>query len=153
MRTSAKLASILFLLFLFTIPAMAVTLELSASDTSAQVGENVLVSAILKNNLTPMSGELVNFSADMGTLSGPNATTNATGVAFVWLNSTRSGLSNLSADHMGTISEANVTYLPASISSIDLNVSAPLLTVGVSSIIDIIGYDIFGNTNTQLIFL
>jgi len=131
---------------------MAVTLELSASDTSAQVGENVLVSATLTNNSTPLSGELVNFSADMGTLSGSNAITNATGVAFVWLNSTRSGISNLSADYMGTISEAKVTYLPAPISSIDLNVSSPLLTAGVSSIIDIIGYDIFGNTNTTANF-
>ncbi|MBP2031022.1 Mg-chelatase subunit ChlD [Methanohalophilus levihalophilus] len=133
--------------------AYAVSLQLSVDPVQQTAGEDVLVLAtLLEDNLTPINNSIINFSADMGILSSPSNITNSSGVAFVWLNSTQSGLFNVSADHNGTINNTTVTYLPATLSSINLDVSASSLVVGNSSIVNITAYDIFNNVNTTADF-
>lgn len=151
MRLS-KITLVLFVILSLCGSAYAVSLQLSVDPSQSHAGENVLVSATLVNNSTPMSGEIVNFTADFGTLTAPNATTNAAGVAFVWLNSTQSGLSNVSVNYNGTTNDTTVTYLPTSVSSIVLDVSDSSLVVGNSSTVNITAYDIFNNVNTTADF-
>ncbi len=147
MRTSAKLASILFLLFLFTTPAMAVTLELSASDTSAQVGVSVSLTARLMNGTLPLNNTSVNFSTNFGSLSSFSSTTNDSGFAIVIINSTVSGNLVANASSGTETNTTIVSFLPAPVTDIifDINNTDPV--AGDEVDVNVTARDQYGNIN------
>jgi len=148
MRTSAKLASILFLLFLFTTPAIAVTLEFSASDTSAQVGNTVSLTARLMNGTLPLNNTSVNFSTNFGSLSSFSSTTNDSGFAIVLINSTVSGNLVANASSATETNTTNISFLPAPVTDIIFEINNTDPVAGNQVDVNVTSRDQYGNINT-----
>ncbi|WP_462271845.1 VWA domain-containing protein [Methanohalophilus sp.] len=137
---------LLFILALSVTPVTGQTLEISGPN-ALEAGEDAVIYANLSNNSTPLSGKVVNFSADVGQISA-NGTTNASGVATAIFNSTVAESANISATYGSISDNLTIDVEPAEVNLIDWSSSSQALVVGNISTINFTAYDTYGNINT-----
>jgi hypothetical protein len=83
-----------------------VTLRANPASVPPTGGTVQLIAAVVSEGGQPLQGILVTFSSDQGTLSNPNAITNASGEASTQLTTTQQAVVSASA---GTKTSSNVT--------------------------------------------
>jgi PKD domain-containing protein/Big-like domain-containing protein len=83
-----------------------VTLRANPGSVGPDGGTVELIAAVVSEGGQPLQGILVTFSADQGTLSNPNAVTNASGEARTQLTTTQQAVVSATA---GTKTSSNVT--------------------------------------------
>lgn len=136
----------LFILALSVTPVTGQTLEISGPD-SLEAGEDAFIYATLSNNSTFVSGEMINFSADVGQISS-NGTIDDSGVATAIFNSTVAERANISATYGNISDNLTIDVEPAEVNLIDWSSSSQALVVGNISTINFTAYDTYGNINT-----
>jgi Mg-chelatase subunit ChlD len=142
MRIVRNLLFTLIFIIMLTGLAEGVNVEISSYPSQTTVGGNASINVITVNNT------IVNFTTTLGNLNASSAMTNSLGNATIIINSTASGIAIVNASVGSDYNTTNVTFLPEKPARIDVNVSQNTLVVGNTTIVNLIAYDQYNNTNS-----
>ncbi len=125
-----------------------VILALTAAPTVLPVGNlSTLTATVTDLSGLPLSGVVVSFTTDLGSVVPPTATTNANGIATASLSRTVPGAVTAQAEALGVTATAQVTFLVGAPAAITLNATPSLIFAnGISQSVVIAQVsDAFGN--------